>query len=98
MKAKKQAAGNNPVSRPKRRIVILAVPPANELDVVGPFQVFGTVNRLSTERSAPYQVEVVSSARIHSILGTSGLSILAHSFYQDTSEKIDTLLIAGGRG
>ena len=76
----------------------MAVPPTNELDVVGPFQVFGTVNRLFAELTNPYQVEVVSSAREQSIIGYSGLSILSHSFYQDISDKIDTLLIAGGQG
>jgi|SRR5271165_966229 len=98
MIGKKQTAENKSANRVSRRIAILAVPPINELDVVGPFQVFGTVNRLFGQRGAPYHLEVVSSVREESVVGYSGLSILSHSYYRDISDKIDTLLIAGGLG
>jgi transcriptional regulator GlxA family with amidase domain len=98
MKSSKETAENKPANRLSRTIVILAVPPTNELDVVGPFQVFGTVNRLFGQRSAPYKLAVASSVAEESIAGYSGLSILSQSFYRDVSDKIDTLLIAGGTG
>src|SRR5437016_13459268 len=87
-----------PSRRLSRRVAILAVPPTNELDVVGPFQVFGTVNRLFGQGGTPYRVEVVCSVRRRSMVGYSGLSILSHSFYRDLSGTVDTLLFAGGLG
>jgi transcriptional regulator GlxA family with amidase domain len=80
-----------------RRIVILAAPPCNLLNLVGPFEVFGTVNQLLVDRDQPYQVEVASSMTERSIMGYSGLSILAHRHYRDFHNGIDTLLLAGGR-
>src|ERR1700687_1018865 len=42
-----------------RRIVVLIVPPVDELDLVGPLQVFNSVNRLAGR--AIYAIEVVTS-------------------------------------
>jgi hypothetical protein len=41
--------------RSTRRIVVLVVPPVDELDLVGPLQVFNPVNRLAgrTDHAAP---------------------------------------------
>jgi transcriptional regulator GlxA family with amidase domain len=80
-----------------RRIVILANPPLNLLNVVGTFEVFGTANRLLAGRDRPYQVEVVSATAQRAIASYSGLSLLTHRHYQDIREKVDTLLLAGGR-
>jgi transcriptional regulator GlxA family with amidase domain len=82
----------------RRHIVILAVPPANELDVVGPFQVFAIANRHFTENNNPYEVEVTTTATERNIAGHSGLSIVSHSFYRDIRDGVDTLLVAGGLG
>ena len=98
MRTKRRTAVIPSANRPCRRVAILAVPPINELDVVGPFQVFGTVNRLFGGGGPPYEIEVVSSVREGSVHGYSGLSILCHLFYQDISGKVDTLLVAGGLG
>ena len=43
-----------------RRIVVLVVPPVDELDLVGPLQVFNSVNRLAGR--AIYTIEVVTNA------------------------------------
>ena len=70
MRTKRRTAVIPSANRPCRRVAILAVPPINELDVVGPFQVFGTVNRLCGGGGPPYEIEVVSSVReepVHSI-------------------------------
>jgi len=98
MRRRRRTAVIQSANRLCRRVAILAVPPINELDVVGPFQVFGTVNRLFGGGGPPYEIEVVSSVREKSVHGYSGLSILCHLFYQDISDKVDTLLVAGGLG
>lgn len=82
----------------RRRIAIFAIPPANELDVVGPYQVFATANRYAQRPVVPYQVEVVSTGRGRRIAGNAGLSLLAHRFYRGLGEPVDTLLVAGGLG
>ena len=43
-----------------RRIVVVAVPPVDELDLVGPMQVFNSVNRLAGR--TVYTIEVVTTA------------------------------------
>jgi hypothetical protein len=42
-----------------RRVVVVAVPPVDELDLVGPLQVFNSVNRLAGRKI--YEIEVVTS-------------------------------------
>jgi transcriptional regulator GlxA family with amidase domain len=97
MKVSQQTAPR-PAQRTGRRIVILAGwPTRNLLNVVGAFEVFGTVNQLLAGREQPYQVEVASSTTESSIMDYSGLSLLAHCYYRDVHGDVDTLLIAGGR-
>jgi hypothetical protein len=43
-----------------RRIVVVVVPPVDELDLVGPLQVFNSVNRLAGRPI--YRIEVVTTA------------------------------------
>ena len=53
-----------------RRIVVVAVPPVDELDLVGPLQVFNSVNRLAGR--VIYTVDVVTNADALTIEGESG--------------------------
>jgi transcriptional regulator GlxA family with amidase domain len=82
------------------RVVVCASPPIEELDVVGPVEVFATVNRLRKSRQlAPiYQIELLSTERKRQIAGGSGLSLLAHGHYRELRGNVDTLLISGGSG
>jgi transcriptional regulator GlxA family with amidase domain len=82
------------------RVVVLASPPIEELDAVGPVEVFAAVNRLRTARQlAPlYQIELLSTERKRRIAGGSGLALLAHGHYRALRGHVDTLLIAGGSG
>lgn len=82
--------------RKRRRIVVLVVPPIEELDLVGPVQVFSTASRLMGRRATPYDVRVVSTTRDRVIAGESGLSIVAHEYYQDLTGEIDSLLLVSG--
>ena len=46
--------------KPTRRIIVVVVPPVDELDLVGPLQVFNSVNRLA--KKTLYHIEVVTNA------------------------------------
>ena len=82
----------------RKRVVLLAVPPVDELDLVGPAEVFGTANRLAGGRRTPYGVEVVTTARDRRIDGECGLSLLAHRHYQDVVGRADSVLVICGVG
>ncbi len=81
---------------PKRRVVVLAVPPIEELDLVGPVQVFSTATRLLGRGGTPYEIQVVSTTRDRVVAGESGLSIVAQAYYQDLQGEIDSLLVVSG--
>jgi len=78
-----------------RRIVLLAVPPAMELDIFGPMSVFAAANRLG---GPYYTTELITTASDGYVAGTLGLSITAHGRYGDLRGQIDTLLVVGGTG
>jgi len=98
MNNNKQSAKRKVGFQLRRRIVILAVPPATELDVVGPFQVFAIANHHFEVSRNPYKVTVATTLPDRKISGLCGLSILAHCYYRDVHERVDTLLVAGGPG
>jgi len=83
-------------TRRPRRVVVLVVPPIEELDLVGPLQVLSTASRLMRPRATPYEVSVVSTTRDCVIAGESGLSIVAHNYYQNITGEIDSLLLVSG--
>jgi transcriptional regulator GlxA family with amidase domain len=78
-----------------RRIVVLVVPPVEELDLIGPVQVLSTATRLM-RRGTPYQIEVAATTRDRMITGESGLSIVAQAHYQSLEGEIDSLLLVSG--
>jgi len=82
----------------QKRVVLLVVPPVDELDLVGPVEVFGTANRLVGGRRAPYAIEVVTTARDRRIDGAHGLSLLAHRHYQNGEARADSVLVICGLG
>ena len=71
----------------RKRVLLLVVPPVDELDLVGPAEVFGTANRLLGGGRKPYAVEVVTTARDRRIDGEGGLSLLAHRRYHDLDDE-----------
>lgn len=94
---------NEKVARPlppkTRRILILASPGTQILDLVGPFQVFVRAKEVvaRSQPSAPpvYSVEAVSTER-GLISTTSGLGVKGQWFYRDVRGPVDTLLMVGG--
>jgi transcriptional regulator GlxA family with amidase domain len=82
--------------RPPLSVVILAVPPVEELDLVGPLEVFATANFVLGERGPAYDIRVVSSQPKPIIAGECGVSLLAHGYYRRLREPVDTLVVVGG--
>src|SRR5215831_8856870 len=81
----------------KRRIVVVVVPPVEELDLVGPIQVLSAANRLSGKKA--YSIETVTNARDLTVEGEGGvLSFLAQGRLQDVKGKIDSALLVCGVG
>lgn len=87
-------------SLPPRRVVLLATPSAQSLEVAGPVEVFSMVaekmREAGRERMSGYAVEVVSATRDLIIKSSSGLTILANRSWREIDYPIDTLLVAGG--
>ncbi|HJZ98796.1 MAG TPA: helix-turn-helix domain-containing protein [Candidatus Solibacter sp.] len=71
------------------------VPPVDELDLVGPLQVFKSVNRLAGK--SVYTVEVVSSAQRRTIEGEGGvLTFLAQQRFTEVRGECDSVLVVCG--
>jgi len=79
----------------QHRIVVLVVPPVEELDLVGPVQVFSAANRLS--RQPIYTVEVATNRPHLTVEGEGGLlSFQAQSHYRQVEGKVDSVLLVCG--
>ena len=79
----------------QRRVIVLVVPPVEELDLVGPIQVLSAANRLAGK--PVYSVEVVTNGVDLKVEGEGGLlSFLAHGHYKALEADFDSLLIVCG--
>src|SRR5205823_11634369 len=83
-----------------RRIVFVAGPGVEILDLVGPLQVFARASEIYTREnpgSSPiYSVEVATISSGRSLIANCGLRITADRTFREVCGKIDTLLVAGG--
>src|SRR5262245_49984910 len=80
-----------------RRIVVVAVPPIDELDLVGPLQVLRSVNRLAGR--ALYAIEVVTTADSLRIEGEGGvLTFAARHRFENVEGPCDSVLLVCGLG
>ena len=85
------------VAASHRRIVVLAVPPVDEFDLVCPIQVFGAANRLTGKPM--YSVEIATNGKGLKVQGEGGLlSFLAGTSYKNLNEDFDSLLLVCGLG
>src|SRR5438309_619118 len=91
---------NGTPSSRTRRIVFVAAPGTEILDLVGPLQVFARASdmycRANPGASPIYSVEVVSISSRRSLTANCGLSFAAHKTFREVRGKIDTVLVAGG--
>src|ERR1700680_3311451 len=83
-----------------RRVVFVAAPGTEILDLVGPLQVFARAAEMFGKQNpgAPpiYSVEVVTTSSHRSFVANCGLRVTAHKTFREVRGKIDTLLVAGG--
>jgi transcriptional regulator GlxA family with amidase domain len=83
-----------------RRVLLMAGPGTEILDLVGPLQVFARAAemfRRQNPKSVPiYSIEVISTSLRTSIVTNCGLVIAAHKTFRRVRGEIDTMLIAGG--
>jgi transcriptional regulator GlxA family with amidase domain len=77
------------------RVVVIVVPPVDELDLVGPIKVFGAANRLS--KKSIYKVEILTNKNVLPVRGEEGLLTFAASgHFRDLKGKFDSLLLVCG--
>src|SRR5205807_5517054 len=92
--------GGRPPRTESRRIVFVAAPGTEIIDLVGPLQVFARAAEMFGKEnpgSPPiYSVEVVSISAQRSLVTNCGLRITAHKTFREIRGKIDTLLVSGG--
>jgi transcriptional regulator GlxA family with amidase domain len=80
-----------------RRIVFVAYPDFQALDLTGPLEVFALANRFSASGQAEYRTEVVSPDG-RAARATSGVEIAADRAITACRGPIDTLVVGGGLG
>ncbi len=76
-----------------RRVVVVAFPGVQTLDVTGPAEVFRAASLIR-----PPGYEVIVAAAEKKPLATSTVSFMPDAALKDLTGRIDTLLIAGGTG
>jgi transcriptional regulator GlxA family with amidase domain len=83
-----------------KKIVMLSLPPAQGVDVMGPLEVFGLASRMLEEESGRpgYETELVTNSADLVIPTSSGIRINAHKHYGQVTGRVDTLFIAAGAG
>jgi len=79
-------------------VVVFAAPPVEELDIVGPWEVFASANNALNGKARAYDIELVTTNRTLMVTGDSGLTLLASRRYNQLKGDIDTLIVSGGRG
>jgi transcriptional regulator GlxA family with amidase domain len=80
-----------------RRIIVVIVPPVDELDLVGPLQVFNAVNRLAGRTI--YTIEVVTNTDCLKVEGEGGvLTFLAGGHFKKLKGVCDSVLLVCGLG
>jgi transcriptional regulator GlxA family with amidase domain len=77
-----------------RRVVILAVPELQTLDVSGPAEAFSIATR---HHDGDYEVRLVTPDG-EPVRGTSGLTLVPDGAARNVRGPIDTLVVAGGQG
>ena len=78
-------------------MVAVLVPPVDELDLVGPLQVFNAVNRLAGRTI--YAIEVVTSAKGLTVEGEGGvLTFMAKRHFKSVQSPCDSVLLVCGLG
>lgn len=80
-----------------RRILLLAFPGVQVLDVTGPLEVFALANRLAKPPGERYALSIVAPEAGH-VATSSGLALVAPLGIARAGGRLDTLIVAGGLG
>jgi len=84
-----------------RRIVMVAFPDAQIIDITGPLEVFGRAARMLTDergwRVPAYTVEIAAT-KAGALRTSSGIRLIADRSIAQVRGSIDTILVAGGIG
>src|SRR5262245_30005521 len=99
VKARVASARTAAPQRPSssRRIVVVVVPPVDELDLVGPLQVFNSINRLAGRPI--YSMEVVTNSERLQLAGEGGvLTFMARQHFREIKGSCDSVLLVCGLG
>jgi transcriptional regulator GlxA family with amidase domain len=84
-------------TKTSRRIIVVVVPPVDELDLVGPLQVFNSVNRLAGRPI--YAIEVVTNVDRLTVEGEGGvLTFIARHHFNRVEGVCDSVLVVCGLG
>src|SRR5215469_1457145 len=87
-------SGQRPYSS-SRGVVVVVVPPVDELDLVGPLQVFNSVNRLAGRKI--YAIEVVTNGDGRMVEGEGGvLTFVAKHHFSESEGACDSVLLVCG--
>jgi transcriptional regulator GlxA family with amidase domain len=82
-------------------IAILVFPDVEALDVVGPAEVFATATNLVSQRSglitSGYSI-LLCAPRKGRVVTSGGVELFACNSLEDVTKRVDTLMIAGGKG
>jgi transcriptional regulator GlxA family with amidase domain len=79
-----------------RRVVVLVISPVDELDLVGPLQVFNSINRLAGK--TVYDIEVVTNAERLTVDGEGGvLRFAARRHFAEITGSDSVLVVCGLR-
>ena len=90
----KASANRQPAGR---RIVVVSVPPIDELDLVGPLQVFNSINRLAGRTI--YTIELATNGQGLEVAGEGGvLSFFARKHFSKVDGACDSILLVCGLG
>jgi transcriptional regulator GlxA family with amidase domain len=82
-------------SSSSRRIIVVVVPPVDELDLVGPLQVFNSVNRLAGRNI--YAIEIVTNSDCLTVEGEGGvLTFMAKHRLNKVEGACDSVLLVCG--
>src|SRR3954454_12591780 len=80
-----------------RRIVIVAVPPVQALDVTGPAEVLSVASQVPGGADPAYAIAVVGPGGAPIATG-SGYALAPAGALEDVRGPLDTLVVAGGSG
>jgi transcriptional regulator GlxA family with amidase domain len=80
-----------------RRVLMLAFPGAQVLDVTGPLEVFAMATAALGRAEGGYRIEL-AAARRGPLETSSGLRLFAESAFAEVRGAVDTLMVAGGEG